>query len=465
MRSSTMTQCNSFAVTLRSSAAATVLILGVTGCGVAPARGPATPDGPSGASSVSVAGTGSGSNSSSGSSGTGSTGAAGGSSGAGGTAASGATGGTASTGTTGAGTSGATGTRDAGQVVVHACNALAASGTWENITPPVAPIAGVTPCAFGGAFVMNPLDPSMVYVGSCNEGIWKTTDCGATWAHIDTGTNGSIIDQGRQWTFVIDPINPQILYTNSGYGASNGAYKSIDGGVNWTTFWPPSDPTLASVVQYNFVGQIVMDPNDDQHLLVSFHAPCNAPYASACFGETKDAGATWTLISGQASWNGGEGQTIYFLDSRETWLWGSQSDGLWRTANGGSTWTVVDATAQGHGAGQLYRAKNGAFYLPAVPGILRSPDGITWTLVPNSGDTMDGLTGNGTTMFASRGFPWDPSTVLYEPFWTSPEGDGQTWTQLNTPMLSNGGWMSYDSVHHLLYSSNLGAGFWRVVTP
>jgi hypothetical protein len=32
-------------------------------------------------------------------------------------------------------------------------------------------------------------------------------------------------------------------------------------------------------------------------------------------------------------------------------------------------------------------------------------------------------------------------------------------------MLENGGTLAYDTAHHLLYSSNLGAGVWRVVMP
>jgi hypothetical protein len=120
--------------------------------------------------------------------------------------------------------------------------------------------------------------------------------------------------------------------------------------------------------------------------------------------------------------------------------------------------------AQGHGAGQMYRSKSGVFYLPVLNGILRSEDGITWDIVPNSGSIMNGMTGSGTTMWASRGFPWDPSTDLYEPFWSSPESDGIAWTQMPSPMLSNGGELAYDAHHHLLYASNLGAGFWRVVT-
>jgi hypothetical protein len=346
------------------------------------------------------------------------------------------------------------------------CDRLGAIGKWEDITPPVAVLPGAAPCPYGGHFVVNPQDPTMLYRGSCNQGIWKTTDCGATWVHVNTGTNGSTLDSGRQWTFVIDPVDPQVLYTNSGYGAkSNGAFKSTNGGVDFQQLWPPADPVLAKVVEYNFVGGIAMDPSDHTHLLITFHAKCAAPHTEACFGESKDAGTTWHMIEGQAGWAGGEGQAVYFLNESKTWLWGSQSNGLWRTTDAGASWqAVTDKMAQGHGAGQMYRSKSGVFYLPVLNGILRSADGIDWAIVPSSGTVMAGLTGNGTTMYASRGFPWDPSTNLYLPFWSSPENDGQHWTQMPSPMLSNGGELQFDSVHHILYSADGGAGFWRVVT-
>lgn len=381
----------------------------------------------------------------------------GGASGAGGTSATGA-------GTTG--NSGSGGSAGSAPHVVKACDDLPAEGVWEEITPPVMPLEGNDPCPYGGAFVMDPQDPTTLYVGSCNQGIWKSSDCGASWLHVNTGENGKTLDNGRQWTFSIDPTDSQVLYANSGYGSSsNGAFKSTDGGVNWQQLWPPADEALAKVVEYNFVAQVVLDPSDPQHLLITFHAKCAAPHSEACFGESSDGGKNWYLIDGQPDWAGGEGQFIYFLDNSTTWLWGSQSNGLWRTTDAGRSWNAVtDKMAQGHGAGQLYRAKDGTFYLPVLGGILRSPDGVTWDLVPDSGSIMAGLTGNGTTMWASRGFPWDPSDDLYLPFWSSPEADGLTWTQMDSPMLSNGGGLAYDPDHHILYSSNLGAGFWRVVT-
>ena len=372
------------------------------------------------------------------------------------------------------GTTGTSQTIDAGPP--HACDSLAAPGVWEKVTPNLSTLPGAPPCPYGGAFAMNPLDPAVVYLGTCNQGVWKTTDCGASWIHVNTGKNGGALDAGRQWTFAIDPTDPTILYTNSGYNTwvqsgtwdnngVSGAFKSSNGGVDWEVIWPPKDGSLANLVGYNFVAQIVPDPTDARHLLMSFHATCAAPHPEACFVESRDAGGTWRVVDGQSDWVGGEGQAVYFLDNDHTWLWGSQSNGLWRTTDAGKSWSAVtDTQSQGHAAGQLYRAKNGAYYLPSSNGILRSPDGVAWSIVPKSGDIMMGCTGSGTKLWASRGFPWDPSSTLYLPFWSSPEGDGLTWTQMDSPMLSNGGQLAYDAVHKLLYSSNLGEGFWRVVT-
>ena len=136
--------------------------------------------------------------------------------------------------------------------VAKNCQALAAAGVWENITPPVTMLPGAAPCPYGGAFVENPRDPTMLYVGSCNQGIWKTTDCGADWVHINTGKNGGALDSGRQWTFVIDPVDPNVLYTNSGYKRgcrvalgmeTERRARSSRRTAAWTgkSVWPPAD--------------------------------------------------------------------------------------------------------------------------------------------------------------------------------------------------------------------------------
>ena len=376
----------------------------------------------------------------------------------------------------------------AADVHVGACNDLASPGTWENITPPG--VAAQLPpqgpggpgdgCTYGvGAFAVDPTNPAVVYLGTCEMGVWKTTDCGSTWVHVNTGLNGPALDNGRQWTFVIDPIDPQVIYTNSGYNnwipsgtwdgnGVSGAFKSTNGGVDWTVMWPPSDPTQANIVGYNFVDQVVLDPTDHTHILLSWHSPCAAPYNQACIGETTDSGATWQFVNGQSTWTGGEETVeVYFLTDRNTWLFESQSNGVWRTSDAGANWTLLDGSAAGHGGGQLYRASsNGVFYLAVTSGVYRSPDGISWMLEPGGSTTGSGLTGDGTTLWTSAGFPWgaQSSPPAYEPFRTSSESDGITWTTMPSPMLTNGGPLAYDAAHHILYSSNEEAGFWRVVT-
>jgi hypothetical protein len=207
-----------------------------------------------------------------------------------------------------------------------------------------------------------------------------------------------------------------------------------------------------------------MDPNDHQHLLISFHAACASPYNSACYAETTDGGDTWTMRNGDASWTGGEGTSIQFLDSTH-WLFSSQSNGMWLTADSGATWQQVPGASISHGSGQLVRTSNG-YFLGSADGVLYSPDGASWSLVPNSGALIAGMTTDGTTLWASNAYPYGigQHPAAFEPYYTAKVSDPQTWTKFTSPqMTSGGGHMAYDPDHHLLYSANYWEGLWRVV--
>src|ERR1700730_5278633 len=66
-----------------------------------------------------------------------------------------------------------------------------------------------------------------------NTGMWKTTDGGTTWKNTTTSIDSSI-----PWSaVVIDPNHPQTLYAALGniFGsATNGVYKSTNGGTSWS---------------------------------------------------------------------------------------------------------------------------------------------------------------------------------------------------------------------------------------
>ena len=352
---------------------------------------------------------------------------------------------------------------------VNACDGLADAGIFEEITPPAvkAGIGMKMPDnqTKGGTFAMavDPVNQGTVYAGTLFQGVWKSTDCGATWSAIATGTNSVDVNRGMNWTFGIDPQEPNVVYTNSGYG-SNGLFKSTDGGVNWTDIWSgKSQPELGKAFMYNFANVIAIDPDDHEHLLLTFHEACLPPHPATCIVESSDGGSSWRIIDGEPSWNGNEGQVIFFLEDSKTWLWGSQTNGFWRSGDSGETWQEIPKMTTSHLQGsQLVRTEAGTFFAAGADGIWRSPDGkaATWELVPDTGPIVGGLVTDGATMFSSTCYFGDFCNPRYL---RSPETDGQTWTALQSPMMSQGGNLGYDKAHKLLYSSNLDAGLWRVV--
>lgn len=356
-------------------------------------------------------------------------------------------------------------------VKVNDCSGLAAPGMFEDITPAEvkAGIGSKMPDGQtrGGPFAMavDPVNQGTVYSGTLFQGVWKTTDCGANWTKIPTGSNSADVNRGMNWTLAVDPIEPNTVYTNSGYG-SNGLFKSTDGGVSWSDVWSKqSQPELGKAFQYNFANVIAIDPENHLHILLTFHEACLSPHTSTCIAESKDGGGSWELHDGKAGWNGGEGQVIFFLDSPTTWLWGSQTNGFWRTPDGGNTWEEIPGMTTSHLQGsQILRTKAGSFFAAGADGVWRSPDGKanTWKLVPDTGPIVGGIVSDGTNIYAATcyfgGFCQDGPRYL-----ESAETDGNTWQPLTVPKMSMGGNLGYDSGHKLLFSSNLDAGIWRVV--
>jgi hypothetical protein len=369
------------------------------------------------------------------------------------------------------------------QQVVGDCNSLPTAGTWQPITPPQVPLPGDKgTCVYGiENVVVDPVNLGTVYTGSCQYGIYKSTDCGSTWAHVNTGMNGNILDNSRQWTFIIDPQDPQVLYTNAGYntldGNHSGLFKTTDGGVDWQQIWPPSDGSLANVVTNNFVAQVNMDPTNHLHLLLGFHQVCAAPYTSVCFGETRDGGQTWVLHNADPRWGNSESQTPYLVND-QTWLFANHdtTSGLWVTSNGGQEWNMIAPNTAGHWPAFLYHAKSG-YYIGTDNGMITSPDGVTWSTVTGyKGGVVTGLVGDGTHMWASNWGslqPFQPAGT--NPYMVASEADGMTWTSTtwSAPVMpdaqgsayfTQGGTLGYDPAHHVLYSANGTEGILRVAT-
>src|SRR6184192_660690 len=125
---------------------------------------------------------------------------------------------------------------------------------WRNIGPFR---GGRTKAAAG-----IPSQPNVFYVAAVNGGVWKSTDYGRIWTPIfddqPTGSVGAI---------AIAPSDPRTIYVGSGEGlqrpdlsVGDGVFKSTDGGATWRHLG------LADGLQ---IPAIVVDPRDPNRVFVA----------------------------------------------------------------------------------------------------------------------------------------------------------------------------------------------------
>ena len=351
-----------------------------------------------------------------------------------------------------------------GPVADAACPGLPGAGTWQNISPPGSHYA--TTYTGVNAVVVRPDDPAIVYTGVDSNGIFKSTDCGATWALVNTGTNVAAMSSGRPWSMAIDPVTPDVMYAVEGYGTS-GLWKSSNAGVDWEQILTPNITSA-----FYSAGQITgfsMDPGDHTHLVIESHGNCAS--GSTCAAESSDSGGTWTLIDMSAVGGWAEDSTVAIVN-RTTWLYCGLFSGLFRTADEGVSWQAVDAGGAlpscNYYEPYVWQAASGSYYVPAIAyagaGLLQSPpdDTSSWTIVANS-PQGEVLTPTGTSLVLAK---------TDGTYWIASQSDPTTWkTWVGPPVGMPSGanlgaaayFMAYDRVHHALYVSTFSTGLWETV--
>lgn len=338
------------------------------------------------------------------------------------------------------------------------CSNLPAVGKWESIAPVTAPDA-TSGKNYSEAIVVDPFDPATVWLGTGFAGIFKSTNCGATWTHVNTGRNAAAMDNGSHGSMAVDPVDAGTMYTTSLFGAW-GLWKTTNGGVDWDQVFGP-ESEVAKVTQ-NSIDAISMDPTDHKHLVIGMHTNCAEPYAPTCQAETKDSGATWKIIkTPNAMWEEGAGPWVL---GAKSWLYAGLE--LYLTVDSGSTWSkVTPAGAWSFSGGEVQvhtipQGTDGTYYLASSQGIVKSGDGKVWSLVPNFSSRVVGFAVGNGSLYASD--QWSAG------YYTASQSNPDMWTKLPAPMLPEGSgapYLAIDSAHHVLYSSNFNTGLWREVTP
>ena len=159
-------------------------------------------------------------------------------------------------------------------------------------------------------------NPNILFAGTANSGIWKSTDHGLNWTPC---TNGFLT--GSIHALEIHPSNPSIVYSH----LLNSIYKTTNGGSTWL----PTGNAAFQAINLS-VRDIRCHPEEPNRV---FAATSNALYRST------DSGATWTSILG------GDMQEIEFHPLDPDTIYVVRKDGqrtrFHRSLNGGTTFTEM----------------------------------------------------------------------------------------------------------------------------
>ena len=337
---------------------------------------------------------------------------------------------------------------------------------WEEITP-----KGV---ATSDALTLDPFTAGTLWFGADPigggtpglGGVFKSTDCGASWKHMNSGTNGTQVDNAHIWSMAVDFVVPGVIYVVGAYGPQ-GLWKSTNGGVDWIQLFPPNSE-FAKTVANNWASSVSIDP--DRSLAPRGRHPRQLLGRVRSHLRRRVHGRRSHVATLQDSFltSWAEQTGPYIIDA-STFVFASVFDGTWLTTDHGATWNKVSGIG-GSCAGEFTHRpvwkSGGTFYLPAcnADGIITSPDGRSWAPlagVPGGGYPLGFAIGGGN-FYVGHFNDWN--------YYSASIAAPRTWTKMPAPAGAGSGkqgpvFLEYDDAHHLLYSSNFTGGVWRIVTP
>jgi photosystem II stability/assembly factor-like uncharacterized protein len=289
-----------------------------------------------------------------------------------------------------------------------------------------------------------------VFVGVEEQGLFRSTDCGATWVQANTGRYSRELGTGGLWELDVDPVSG-VLWAGTLYGEHTGLLRSINGGTDWDPVFPPGSAAAAVLapLDINHFQSLSIDPDDHNHVVITFHSSCGANMP-ACLAESMDSGVSWRLFRGPFNdWLTGAGPLIL---GGSRMLLHTMSDGVFYTDDAGGTWSRV---FDGSGF-QEYRASDGYLYLPGPLGVFRSLDGMTWERA--DGPNAWAFTGDGERMF---GAPRHNG-----PHYFARAESGGDWVEIPAPLAGEPAEVrefAYDGANHVLYAAQAN-GLFRMRT-
>ena len=167
----------------------------------------------------------------------------------------------------------------------------------------------------------DPTNPSIIYIGPANGGVWKSTDSGVNWTPL-TDEQASM----AMGAIAVDPTNSNNVYAGTGEATYSGAsyygrglLKSTDAGATWQHI-------TSGLPSSSYFSRLKIRPNHPNELLAALGN--NGLFRSTNYGQN------WTtLISGRCD-------DVVFTFTGDTAFAVGSGIGFRRSLDGGQTFTA-----------------------------------------------------------------------------------------------------------------------------
>ncbi len=252
---------------------------------------------------------------------------------------------------------------------------------------------------------INLATPSTLYVGAFGQGVYRSTDHGATWAAINTGVT---LPMHIQNSLAVHPLSSTLIFAGDYYG--DGLYRSVSSGNSWSLVLPGA--AIRAVAGSPITPGLVLA--GDRYM---------GGYRSL------DWGSTWSPITQTVGLTGTSVNVITFGPTAPYTAYIGAGQSVFASGDGGLTW---------HFQGELPSSIYALAIAPLTPTVLfagtygngvytSTNNGLTWTAA-NAGQLANAW----VTSLALD--PLTP-TIVYAGTWEGQvycsEDSGVTWAGLD----------------------------------
>ena len=196
--------------------------------------------------------------------------------------------------------------------------------------------------------VVDPKAANTIFIAAASGGVWKSSDAGATfsrsWPNDETQAIGSLAvgSDGVLYagTGEANPGGGSIVY------GGTGMFRSTDSGKTWQN---------VGLKNSGAFGRIMVDPKDPKTVFAAASGNLFVPGGERGLYRSKDGGTTWTKVL--AGLNDTTGAVDIAIDPKNPnnilaamWdhhrtinhrIYGGVGSGVWRSTDGGDTWTEI----------------------------------------------------------------------------------------------------------------------------